>query len=72
MTKKRKQDRTGQRLENGKWIKPWGALANSHYTDEQQEWIFAIFRWRDKHGRPPTLIEAFRLAIELGYRKQNE
>ena len=39
------------------------------YTDEQAAWLRAIDQWRARHGRPPTLREAFRLALAMGYRR---
>lgn len=39
------------------------------YTDEQRQWLKAIDRLMTKLGRQPTLIEAFRLAKQLGYRR---
>lgn len=40
-----------------------------YYTDEETAWLTAILKWRTEHGRPPTLVEAFRLALAMGYRK---
>lgn len=39
------------------------------YTAEQSAWLTAILARRTKLGRVPTFAEAFRLALELGYRK---
>lgn len=49
--------------------KPWQFSSLSAYSDEQRDWLAAVLRWREKHGRPPTMIEAFRIAMAMGYQK---
>lgn len=39
------------------------------YSAEQTEWLRAITRWQQQHGRYPTMLEALALARQLGYRK---
>lgn len=57
-------------IEGGRRVKPWTTFSEAAYTDEQRDWLTAILRWREQHGgRQPTLIEAFRLAVSLGYRR---
>ena len=38
------------------------------YTDDEAAWLAAIGRFRDRYRRPPTMEEAYALALCLGYR----
>jgi protein-disulfide isomerase-like protein with CxxC motif len=40
------------------------------YSDEEMEFLKAIDRFRCRHGRRPTEVEAFRIAKSLGWEKQ--
>lgn len=40
------------------------------HTDEESEFLKEILRFQDKYKRRPTLIEGFRIARRLGWRKQ--
>lgn len=52
--------------------KPWKIQSMATYSDEQGDWIAVILKFRDEHKRPPTLQEAFRLALSVGYRKESQ
>lgn len=53
---------------DGYWRFP-RTMAHNQYTDEQAAWLKAIDRWRARHGRYPSMAEAFHLAIRMGYRR---
>ena len=45
----------------------------SDHDEEQSAFLREILRWRDRHeGRIPTLIEGFRIAIAMGYRRPTD
>lgn len=41
-----------------------------YFTDNQNEFLLAITKFRAEHGRIPTLIEGYRIAMSLGWRKE--
>jgi hypothetical protein len=46
---------------------------NPRFTHDnaQSEFLAAIDKWRNVHGgRLPTMLDAFRIALSLGYRKE--
>jgi hypothetical protein len=49
---------------------PAGVCTLRDYTDDEALFLRAVLRFRSLHHRPPTLIEAFRLALALGWRKE--
>ena len=48
--------------------KVWNTLR--YYNHEQDVFFKGILKFRDQHRRPPTFLEAFRLAKEMGWRKE--
>lgn len=43
--------------------------ASNEFTPEQDEFIKEILKFRNKHRRPPTLVEGFRILKSLGWTK---
>ncbi len=41
--------------------------ATPDYDAQESEFLAAIARWRNAHGRAPTLIEGFHIALSLGW-----
>jgi len=42
------------------------------YTEEEIEFLKEIDRFRNRHQRIPSLVEGFRIAVRIGWRKQKE
>lgn len=40
-----------------------------YYTEYETEFLKAIATFRNKHNRPPTLLEGYQIALGLGWAK---
>lgn len=46
-----------------------GVFNYDEYSNDESEFLIAISRFRDKHDRKPTIREALRILMDLGYRR---
>lgn len=61
--------RTKGRRREGQHSAVHAANVGAEYSDAEKEWLKAIAVFQSKHRRYPTMLEAYRLALSLGYLK---